>query len=83
MSMLQRRLQVLIDDERHERIQAVARQRGMSVGAVVREAIDRGLAGPDDGRHAAANRILAAVPMPVPDPDDLVRELEALRARRA
>ncbi len=81
--MLQRRLQVLIDDDRHARLQALAKARGVSVGTLVREAIDRGLASPEHGRAAAAARILAAEPMPVPPVDDLIAELDELRGRRA
>lgn len=83
MSMLQRRLQVLIDDERHARLQAIARERGVSIGTVVREAIDRGLAAPDARRAAAGARILAADPMPVPQVDELIAELDDLRGRHA
>jgi hypothetical protein len=79
MSMLQRRLQILIDEERHERVLAVAKDRGMSVGAVVREAIDRGLGAPDTQRQAAGELILQAEPM---DVGDLLDELDELRARR-
>lgn len=82
--MLQHRLQVLIDDERHERLKVIAQERGLSVGAVVREAIDRGLATPPETRRAAAAaRILAAPPMELPDdPAELVTELNELRGRR-
>jgi hypothetical protein len=83
MSMLERRLQILIDEERHRRIVAVARERGMSVGAVVRDAIDRGLATPDTRRRSAGSRVLGAPPMDVPDVDALLDELDDLRARRA
>lgn len=83
MSMLERRLQILIDDERHERITSLARERGVSVAAVVREAIDRGLAGPAGRRRAAARRLLDAEDMPVPEPGELREELDELRARRA
>jgi hypothetical protein len=80
---LDRRLQILLDDERHARLVAVAQERGVSVATVVREAIDRGLPSPDAKRRAAARRILATEPIPVPDPEDLVAELDELRARRA
>jgi len=84
MSMaLEHRLQILLDDERHERILAVARERGVSVAAVVREAIDRGVSNPDARRQAAGRRILNAADMPVPTPEDLRAELEQLRSRRA
>ncbi len=83
MSMLEHRLQILLDDERHQRILAVARERGVSVATVVREAIDRGVSNPDSRRRAAGLRLLDAADMPVPDPADLRDELEQLRSRRA
>jgi hypothetical protein len=84
MSMpLEHRLQILIDDERHQRIVQSARERGVSVATVVREAIDRGVAGPSARRLAAGRRLLAAEDMPVPEPAALRAELEALRGRRA
>jgi hypothetical protein len=81
--MLEHRLQILLDDERHARIKAVARERGVSVATVVREAIDRGVADPSDRRRAAGRRLLAAPDMAVPAPSGLKDELDALRARRA
>jgi hypothetical protein len=80
---LEHRLQILLDDERHRRITAVARERGVSVATVVREAIDRGIADPADRRRAAGRRVLDAPDMPVPDPQELKEELDRLRARRA
>jgi len=83
MSMsLEHRLQILLDNERHRRITAIARERGVSVAAVVREAIDRGLASPGDRRKSAGKRLLDAPDMPVPEPQELKEELDALRARR-
>jgi hypothetical protein len=76
------RLQLLLDDERHERIAAAARQRGVSVATVVREAIDRGLPAPAGRRMAAAQELLQAPDMPVPDPAGLRAELDDLRAAR-
>lgn len=53
----------------------------MSVGAVVREAIDRGLASPGGRRQAAGARILSAPPMEVPESvDELIAEVKADRA---
>jgi hypothetical protein len=77
------RLQILLDDERHSRITSAARERGVSVAAVVREAIDRGLAGSAGKRQAAGRRLLDAADMSVPEPSGLRAELEALRGRRA
>jgi hypothetical protein len=83
MSMILRhRLQILLDDERHRRITSLARERGVSVATVVREAIDRGLASPGDRRKSAGRRLLDAADMPVPEPRELTEELAALRARR-
>lgn len=78
--MLSRRMQILLDEERYERVQALARQRGTSVAAIIREAIDRGLPAAQQRRAAAARRILAAEPMEV---GGLLAELEDLRGRHA
>jgi hypothetical protein len=80
--MLERRLQILLDEQRYRRISSVARRRGVSIASVIREAIDSLLPG-DVDRAEAARRILEAAPMPVPDPKELKEELEALRGRRA
>jgi hypothetical protein len=80
---LEHRLQILLDDDRHSRLVAVARERGVSVATVVREAIDRGVSNPDARRRAAGRRLLYADDMPVPDLADLHAELDALRGRRA
>ncbi len=77
---LDRRLQILIDEPRYRRLVSRARERETSVAAVIREAID--LALPDDleSKRAAAERILAAEPMPVPDLAGLKAELNTLRS---
>jgi predicted DNA-binding protein len=80
MCMLTHRLQILIDDERYERVRTLARQRGTSVAAVIREALDRGLPATQQRRAAAARRILDAAPMEV---DGLLAELDELRGRHA
>jgi hypothetical protein len=80
---LEHRLQILLDDRRHARITRIARERGVSVAAVVREAIDRGLPGSESQRRAAARRLLEASDMPVPDVPGLKLELDELRGRRA
>jgi predicted transcriptional regulator len=73
----------LLDDERHRRITAVARERGVSVATVVREAIDRGVMDAPGRRQAAVRRWLDAPDMPVPDVADLSHELDELRGRSA
>lgn len=82
MHMLERRLQVLVDERRYARLAAHAAERKVSIGTVVREAIDRVLPATTDERSAAARRILAAEPMAVPDAVGLRAELDEIRARR-
>lgn len=80
--MLHRRLQVLIDDERHRRLRAAARRRKVSVATIVREAIDRELGSPAPGRVEAGRRFLDAPAMDVGEVTDLFAELDGLRGRR-
>lgn len=82
MCMLSHRLQLLLDEERYQRIATLAKQRKTSVAAVIREAIDRGLPAAPRRRVAAVNRILAAEQMAVGSPSDLSAELDELRGRR-
>lgn len=81
MLMLTHRLQLLLDDERHERVVSLAKQRHVSVATVIREAIDRGLPADPRSRSTAARRILEAPDMPVPEPAELRAELDELRGR--
>ena len=81
--MLTRRLQVLLDDERYERLKQESHDSGVPVGEIVRRAIDRELprVEGDDARRAAIVRLLAAAPVPVPDdPADLKAEMRASRS---
>lgn len=81
MCMLSRRLQILLDDQRYRRLQAEARARHASVGALVREAIDRAFPIRFERRRAAAKAILAARPMALPDDiSELKKELDEIRA---
>jgi predicted DNA-binding protein len=64
---LTRRTQLLLDDELHERLRAIAAQRGISMGALIREAIDEKLARVQDTRAEAFAKLLAAESMPVED----------------
>jgi predicted DNA-binding protein len=80
MLMLDRRLQILIDDRRYRRLSEAARKRGTSVAVIVREAIDQAL--PDDAerKRAAARALLSAEPIPLPDdPADLKAEIRGAR----
>jgi hypothetical protein len=81
MHMLERRLQILLDDARYRRLTTAARERGTSVAAVVRDAIDLALPADLAKRRAALEAILAAEPMPVPDVEELKREIAEGRSR--
>jgi plasmid stability protein len=66
-SSLTRRTQLLLDDELHRRLRETAAQRGISMGALIREAIDEKLSRTQDARAEAFARLLEAEPMPVDD----------------
>lgn len=81
MCMLSRRLQILLDERRYRRLRAEARARRASVGALVREAIDRTFPVPLERKRAAARAILAAPPMALPAQiRELKSELDEIRA---
>ena len=80
MCMYDRRLQILLDEPRYRRVAARARERKTSVAAVIREAIDLALPADLAKKRAAAKRILAADPVPLPDWDELKTELDEARA---
>jgi plasmid stability protein len=67
MSTLTHRTQLLLDDDLHRRLRESAEQRGISMGALIREALDEKLASVQDDRAKAIDELLAAEPMPVED----------------
>jgi hypothetical protein len=67
--MYERRLQLLLDQGRYERVAARARRRNVSVATVIREAIDLAVPGDDADRRAAADAILSGPRVRLPDPD--------------
>ena len=83
MCMFTRRLQILLDERQYARLAAFASEHNLSVGAAVREAIDRAVPSTTDERAAALKQLLAAVPMDVPAPAGLRSELDELRGRHA
>jgi hypothetical protein len=64
---LTRRTQLLLDDDLHRRLRELAAQRGVSLGALIREAIDEKLANMHESRSKAFAKLLEAEPMPVDD----------------
>ena len=82
MVMLTRRLQILVDDERYERLSRRAAAQGTSIATLVREAIDARYPSDDGARRAAFEAIRDAEPMPVPlDPADLKKEILDTRSK--
>ncbi len=81
--MLTRRLQVLIDDERYERLARESKRAGAPVGELVRRAIDHEF--PQVGRRAererAGRELLAMPPPPGPEPDWEEQKREMLDAQ--
>ena len=78
MSVMERRLQILLDTARYERISAEADRSGRSVAAVIREAIDFRF--PDDGDRArarAASALLALTEEPDAGPAEGPAEYKA------
>lgn len=68
------RMQILVTAEQRRRLHAVATRRGVAVAAVVREAIEAALAGPDQRaiRRAAADHLLAMrLDGPAPTPEEI------------
>jgi hypothetical protein len=78
MHMLNRRTQILLDEDRYARLERRARERGCSIATLIREAIDDklGAAADDEARRAAGEWLLAA---PAPD----AREPDWAESKRA
>ena len=84
MGQLNRRVHVLLDDQRLEWLRQRAATTGTSVGEVIRSAIDRDRAASEErrsARRAAIESLLAAEPFPVGEPEDVKRELAELDDR--
>jgi plasmid stability protein len=62
---LTRRSQLLLDDEVHARLRESAARRGISMGALIREAIEEKLSHSEDTRVQAIEELLAAEPLAV------------------
>ncbi|MBW8060426.1 MAG: ribbon-helix-helix protein, CopG family [Solirubrobacterales bacterium] len=83
MHMLTRRLQVLVDDDRYERLARESERTGAPVGELVRRAIDHEF--PQVGsrrgeRERAGRELLAMPPPPGPEPDWEEQKREMLDA---
>jgi hypothetical protein len=81
MHMLDHRVQILLDDARYQKVAGEAKRRGVSIGAVIREAVDR-LPADAELRRTSIDAILAAEAMAVPaEPAELRRDLDAAHDR--
>lgn len=69
--MLNRRLQVLVDDERYERLSRASERIGAPIGELVRRAIDHEFPGVDQHpeRERAGRELLAMAPPPGEGPE--------------
>ncbi len=76
--MLTRRTQLLLDDERYRRLQRRAAETNRSVGAVIREAIDRAYPSDAMTKAQAADYFRTAPRMDISSDDDIRRDLETM-----
>ncbi len=76
MATLTRRLQILIDEERHARLEGVAREQGTTVAALVRDALDRAYPVAGLPADVAADRFLARPPLDLGSWEDAKDEIE-------
>jgi hypothetical protein len=87
MSMLTKRLQVLVTPQQRRRLATEAQRRGSSVGELVREAIDSIVGGISaEARQRAVEEIARMEPRKFVAPDELDRLIESeheLPLRRA
>ena len=74
--------QILIDEERYARLEREAGRTNRSVAAIIREAIDQAFPSDAAEKRRAADAILAAEPMDVPETvEELKRELDEAHDR--
>ncbi|PRY49957.1 ribbon-helix-helix CopG family protein [Knoellia remsis] len=75
MSTLERRIQLLLDQERYERVAAEAEKSGRSVNAVIREAIDVHYPSMAVERSRALGEFLARTAEPDPGEPETVEDV--------
>jgi hypothetical protein len=82
MHMLNRRLQILVDEERFERLSGESARTGAPVGELVRRAIDREYprSNRQTQREQAGRELLAMAPPPGPERDWEEQKREMLDA---
>jgi hypothetical protein len=83
MASLTRRLQILVEQRRFERLEHLARQRGTSVAALVRHALDRSFAEEWADTSEAADSFLARPPLDLGEWEDNKRHIDDSLSRGA
>lgn len=78
MPTFKRRVHILLDNERYERLHRRAEETGNSIAEVVRDAIDQAIPRVDPDRARAIDELLALPPMPVDDWEIMEREIEEM-----
>lgn len=82
LHMLSERLQILVTPEQRRRLDSEARERGTSVGGLIREAIDSSFGGASRAqRIRAAEEIAAMSGSPYLPPDELDRAIDEEREK--
>jgi hypothetical protein len=74
-STMTHRLQILIDEPRYALLERESRRTGRPIAELIREAVDASYGVDREKRRAAADRLLAADPMPVDDWDVMQQEM--------
>lgn len=65
MPTLTRRVQVMLSPRQYESLEALARARGISVGALIRQALQEAFLQPDEEERLRAVQDLASLRLPV------------------
>ena len=78
MSVLDRRVQILVNPEQYAELEREAQRAGRSVASLIRQSIDDHLAGQRSSRSAAAERLLSSADPVGTQQDDWETTKEAL-----
>jgi hypothetical protein len=74
MSALGKRVSVSFSADQIDRLEAIARARGQSVGALIRKAVEEAYLRPGDPGRLEAVRLMAEMRLPVADSEEMERE---------
>lgn len=74
MPTLTRRVQILLSPQQYERLEALARTRGTSIGALIRQAVEKLYMESEKLERLHAIRQLSALQLPVADWEEMERQ---------